>query len=83
MDNQQVQDWINLGLIGNSIALDWYAMTHDRPLPSQSLLQRTVGVDLGGARYPTMGLPVNVGPSSGMSILVIGAVGLGLFLLLR
>jgi len=59
-------------------------MTHDQPLPSQSLLQRTVGVDFGGARYPnSMGLPVNVGPSSGMSILLIGAVGLGLFLLLR
>jgi len=88
MDTEQLQDWINIGMAGNSIAMDWYAMTHDQPLPSvqrQSVLQRTLGGDLSGMARPMMGNlgQVSVGPSSGMSILLIGAVGLGLFLLLR
>lgn len=82
MDAEQVQDWINLGLVGNSIAMDWYAMTHDRPLPSQSLLQRTVGADFGAIR-PQFGI---IAPSAGITgthILLIGALGVGLFILLR
>ncbi len=31
MDDEQVQDWIGLALAGNTVAMDWYAMTHDQP----------------------------------------------------
>ena len=86
MDDEQVQDWIGLALAGNTVAMDWYAMTHDQPLPSQSTMRRTLGVDLGGLSRPMgSGFPigVNVGPSAGTSILLIGAVVIGLFVLLR
>jgi len=82
MDGEQLQDWINLGMVGNSIAMDWYAITHDQPLPSQSLMQRTLGTDLGAVR-PQFGI---VAPSMGITgthILLIGAVGIGLFIVLR
>ena len=85
MDNEQVRDWINLGLVGNSIAMDWYAMTHDQPLPSQSTMRRTLGADLSGVSSNPYGFPVgvNVGPSTGTSLLLIGAVMIGLFVLLK
>lgn len=82
MDAQQVQDWVNLGMVGNSIAMDWYAMTHDQPLPSQSLLERTLGADL-GAVQPRFGILAPDMGITGTHILLIGAVGIGLFLLLR
>lgn len=87
MDQEQVQDWINLGLAGNAIAMDWYALTHDQPLPSQSTMRRTLGVDLSGATYRPYGgsfpIGMNVGPSMGTSVLLIGAVMVGLFVLLK
>ncbi len=49
-------------------------------------MRRTLGVDLGGLNRPMgSGFPigVNVGPSAGTSILLIGAVVIGLFVLLR
>ena len=83
MDQEQLQDWINLSMVGNSIAMDWYAITHDKPLPSQSVLERTIGADL--TRFPIFrdGPGVSVGLGSGTTILIIGVVGVGLFLLLR
>jgi len=87
VDSQQVQDWINIGLIGNSLAMDWYAIRNDKPLPSQSLLQRTLGADLGGFPYSLPGGgQVSVGPSMGLTtgVILVGAVVLvGAFILLR
>ncbi len=82
MDSEQLQDWINLGMVGNSIAMDWYAMTHDQPLPSQSVLQRTIGTDFGAIR-PSFGIVSPTMGITGTHILLIAAVGIGLFIVLR
>jgi hypothetical protein len=78
MEADQLQDWI---LAGNSAAMDWYALMHDQPLPSQSLLERTLGADL-GAVSPTIGLSAR-GGISGTQILIVAAVIFGAFYLLR
>lgn len=79
MDSQSIQDWI---MAGNSAAMDWYAITHDKPLPSQSLAERLLGVDMGPIS-PGVGVSIGRTGITGGHVLVIGAVALGLFFLLR
>lgn len=62
-------------MAGNSAAMDWYAITHDQPLPSQSLLERTLGADLGSVSpgfhvTPTQGI-------TGTQILIGGLIVVG------
>ena len=77
MDAEQVQDWI---MAGNAAAMDWFALMHDQPLPSQSLLERTLGADL-GAVSPTIGLTPR-GGISGSQLLIVGVAIVGLIWLM-
>ncbi len=77
MDRNQVIDLI---LAGNSAAMDWFALTHDQPLPSQSATERLFGVDLGPVS-PQIGLAARGITTSQM--LLVAAIGVGLFLLIR
>jgi hypothetical protein len=78
MDPDTVQDWI---MAGNSAAMDWFALTHDKALPSQSLAERLFGADL-GPLSPGFGVTPR-GGVSGTQILVVGGLLLGLYLLFR
>jgi len=77
MDRNQVIDLI---MAGNSAAMDWFALTHDQPLPSQSASERLFGVDLGPIS-PQVGLAARGITMS--QILLVGVIGVGLFLLVR
>jgi hypothetical protein len=72
MDGETLNDWIQLGSTVNTAAMDWYALSHDQPLPSQSALERTLGVDF-GAVSPQFGLSIGRG-ISGQQILITVAV---------
>lgn len=79
MDAEVLQDWI---LAGNAAAMDWYALAHDQPLPSQSLLERTFGADLGGIS-PGFGVTPR-GGLTGSQLLIAGlAVAAVLWLVTR
>lgn len=73
MDSDQVQDWI---MAGNSAAMDWFALLHDQPLPSQSLLERTIGADLGAVSPGFRVTPT--GGITGSQILIGGLIVIGL-----
>jgi hypothetical protein len=73
MDSEQVQDWI---MAGNAAAMDWFALTHDQPLPSQSLLERTLGSDL-GSLAPGFGITAR-GGLTGSQLVVGGLIVIGL-----
>jgi hypothetical protein len=77
VDAETVQDWI---MAGNSAAMDWYALAHDRPLPSLSLLERTIGADFGGIS-PQVGLAAR--GITGTQILIGIAAIVGLFYIFR
>lgn len=77
MDAESVQDWI---LAGNAAAMDWYALAHDQPLPSQSALERTIGADFGSVS-PQIGLAAR--GITGTQLLVGAVVILGLLYFLR
>ena len=77
MDSETVQDWI---MAGNSAAMDWWALTHEQPLPSQSLLERTMGADFGGIS-PQVGLSMR--GITGTQILITLTVIVGMVYLLR
>jgi hypothetical protein len=75
MDADTVQDWI---MAGNSAAMDWFALTHDQPLPSQSLLERTLGADF-GAVSPTVGLSAR-GITGTQILITLGVIAVAIYL---
>ncbi len=78
MDADTVQDWV---MAGNSAAMDWFALTHDQPLPSQSLLERTLGADFGNVS-PTIGLTPR-GGITGTQLLLAAAAVIALLYFMR
>lgn len=79
MDAELLQDWV---LAGNAAAMDWYALTHEQPLPSQSILERTIGYDLGGIS-PGFGVTPR-GGLTGSQLVIAGLIVAGaLWLVMR
>ena len=77
MDADTVTDWI---LAGNAAAMDWWALAHDQPLPSQSIAERVFGADLGGIS-PSVGFsPRGI---TGTQILFLAVLALGAVFLFR
>lgn len=77
MDAQQLEDYI---LAGNSAAMDWYALSHNQALPSQSLTERLFGADFGPIS-PQVGLAAR--GVTGTQLLLVGAAIVGLIYFLR
>lgn len=74
VDFHDFDTWIQLGSMANSYAMDWYALTHDQPLPSQSLAERTFGIDFGSVS-PRVGLSLQ--GATGGQLLLWGLVIVG------
>jgi hypothetical protein len=77
VDLDSLDDYIQFG---NSAALDWYAITHDKPLPSQSLSERLFGMDFGPIS-PQVGLTAR--GITGGQILFVVALAAGAYYLLK
>jgi hypothetical protein len=77
IDGTQLDDWIQFG---STLGLDWFASIQGRPLPSQSALERTIGVDFGTVS-PQMGLSMR--GITGGQVLFAAVVVVGLIWILR
>lgn len=84
MDDWTSNDWLQLAISGNEIAMGWYAMVTDKPLPVRqpaSVMGSIFGTDF-GVGPSNYGQPTGALAGSG-SVLLLAALLIGAVWLLK